>query len=165
MTVARAATLADVDEVVRLATVMFDSMGVDHREPSWRGNAHEALVRRLGDDLAVFVVDRDGGGLVASGAGTIAERLPTQPDGTRRLHPVGGHRSGRAATRLRTRGHDRAARLVRDARRDRRRAARDAGRRAALSRARLLGGQRVTVDAPRDVGPRAALIEMAARSR
>ena len=74
---ARPATTADVDEVVRLAGVMYASMGHDVTDPSWIDAAHRAFEQRLGDDLAVFVVDApDRPGLAASGAGTIATRLP-----------------------------------------------------------------------------------------
>ena len=74
---ARAATPDDIDEVVRLAGVMFTSMGLDGDDPTWTAPARDFVEARLGDDLAVFVVDRpEGGGLCASAAGTIAPRLP-----------------------------------------------------------------------------------------
>jgi GNAT superfamily N-acetyltransferase len=74
---ARAATVGDASEVVRLAAVMYGSMGIDANVPSWVEAATETFRSRLGRDLAAFVVDRpDGEGLAASCAGTIAHRLP-----------------------------------------------------------------------------------------
>ena len=73
----RAATTDDVDEVVRLAGLMYASMGHDVSDPQWIEAARAAFDERLHDDLAVFVVDHpDRAGLAASGAGTIAARLP-----------------------------------------------------------------------------------------
>jgi GNAT superfamily N-acetyltransferase len=75
--IARAATNDDVDEVVRLAAVMYATMHHDVTNPLWLAGAHDAFVDRLGADLAVFVVDApSGNGLIASGAGTISTRLP-----------------------------------------------------------------------------------------
>jgi GNAT superfamily N-acetyltransferase len=74
---ARAATIEDASEVVRLAAVMYRSMGMDANVPSWVETATETFRSRLGRDLAAFVVDRpDGEGLAASCAGTITHRLP-----------------------------------------------------------------------------------------
>jgi GNAT superfamily N-acetyltransferase len=74
---ARPATTDDVDEVVRLAGVMYASMGHDVTDPAWIAAAHDAFATRLGDDLGVFVVDAPARpGLAASGAGTISARLP-----------------------------------------------------------------------------------------
>jgi GNAT superfamily N-acetyltransferase len=74
---ARPATADDVDEVVRLAGVMYASMGHDITQPEWIAAARDAFTSRLGGDLAVFVVDApDRAGLAASGAGTISTRLP-----------------------------------------------------------------------------------------
>ena len=73
----RPATTDDVGEVVRLAGVMYASMGHDVTDPNWIAAAGDAFASRLGDDLAVFVVDApDRSGLAASGAGTISTRLP-----------------------------------------------------------------------------------------
>ena len=73
----RAATEADVDEVVRLAALMYASIGQDVTLPAWRRAAHEHFVSRIGKDLVVFVVDHpDREGLAASAAGTVATRLP-----------------------------------------------------------------------------------------
>lgn len=72
----------DVDEVVRLAGVMYQAMGAgppavaaDQWE-RWQVEATAAVHRRLGHDLVVLVRDRPGGGLVACGAGTVSTRLP-----------------------------------------------------------------------------------------
>jgi ribosomal protein S18 acetylase RimI-like enzyme len=75
---ARPATLSDAAEVVRLAGIMFASMGFDVTR-EWSYSAVEAFEKRLGGDVAVFVVDRPDGrpGLAASGAGVISARLPT----------------------------------------------------------------------------------------
>jgi GNAT superfamily N-acetyltransferase len=74
---ARVATTEDASEVVRLAAVMYGSMGIDANVPSWVETAIGTFRARLGRDLAAFVVDRpDGEGLAASCAGTIADRLP-----------------------------------------------------------------------------------------
>jgi GNAT superfamily N-acetyltransferase len=74
---ARPATLDDVAEVVRLAAVMYASMGFDTSDHRWIDLATNQFTSRLGDDLAVFVVDHpDRRGLVASAAATIATRLP-----------------------------------------------------------------------------------------
>ena len=74
---ARAATVADIPEIVRLAGVMFASMGVAGDDPGWGRAGAEIVEARLGDDLAVFVVDHpSSAGLAASAAGTIARRLP-----------------------------------------------------------------------------------------
>ncbi len=75
---ARPAALADADEILRLAGVMFASMGLDLSDRTWEDEGRRHLRERLGADVAVFVVDhpdRDGR-LVASAAGTIAARLP-----------------------------------------------------------------------------------------
>jgi ribosomal protein S18 acetylase RimI-like enzyme len=83
--VSRPATRDDIDEVVRLAGVMFESMGLDATDPGWRREGAAAVGDRLGHDLNVFVVDHptEQGRLVASGAGIILRRLPTPmgPDG------------------------------------------------------------------------------------
>jgi GNAT superfamily N-acetyltransferase len=74
---ARAATVADIPEIVRLAGVMFAAMGVEAEDPGWTLDGAEIVEDRLGDDLAVFVVDHpSGSGLAASAAGTVASRLP-----------------------------------------------------------------------------------------
>ena len=75
---ARFARREDSLEVVRLARVMFDSMGIALPDTGWEGIGKAAFERRLGADLAAFVVDDPSqkGRLIASAAGTINERLP-----------------------------------------------------------------------------------------
>lgn len=104
----RPATVDDVDEVVRLAGVMYRALGaVPPSVPveqwdRWTAAAAASVRGRLGRDLVVFVCDRPGGGLVACGAGTVSVRLPspwhpdarvgyvqwmsTDPDARRRGH-------------------------------------------------------------------------------
>jgi GNAT superfamily N-acetyltransferase len=86
----RAAGVDDLPEVVRLAELMYVSLGVGHPEPvwaAWRRVALEALRSDLGPDLAVVVVDHPDAGsagaagagpgrLVACGVATIGTRLP-----------------------------------------------------------------------------------------
>jgi GNAT superfamily N-acetyltransferase len=74
----RPATPADVDELVRLAAVMFNSMGLDASAPEWQEAGRQMTRRRLGSgDMAAFVVDSDEPGeLIAAGAVVIHERLP-----------------------------------------------------------------------------------------
>ena len=82
----RAATVDDAAEVVRLAAVMYASMGLDVSDPAWMRAAEGAFRSRLGDDLAAFVVDHPGGArLAASGAGTISRRLPSPNNPTARV--------------------------------------------------------------------------------
>lgn len=75
----RRARMDDVDEVVRLAELMYGSMGMDASGEDWRRTAIEHVRRRLGDDVAVFVIDAPTcpGRLAATGAGSIATRLPS----------------------------------------------------------------------------------------
>src|SRR5262249_29264132 len=80
---ARPATADDVSEVLRLAAVMYASMGQDPTDPRWVETATTQFISRLGDDLGVFVVDHpDHEGLAASAAVTITTRLsgPTNMD-------------------------------------------------------------------------------------
>jgi hypothetical protein len=64
-------------EIVRLAGVMYRSMGVA-ASASWRTAAVEEVRTRLGRDLAALLVDRssEGQGLCGSGCGPLARRLP-----------------------------------------------------------------------------------------
>lgn len=74
---ARPAVESDAEEVVRLAGLMYASMGL---EPGadWAAAASEAFRSRLGRDVDGFVVDHpDGTGLIASGAGVVSTRLPS----------------------------------------------------------------------------------------
>ena len=76
--VARTATLADVDELVRLRQVMFDSMGIVARDPGWVDSCRRHLHELLGTDaLHGAVVDHpDGTGAVASGLVEFHVRIP-----------------------------------------------------------------------------------------
>jgi ribosomal protein S18 acetylase RimI-like enzyme len=80
----RLATRADAAEVVRLAALMYASMGLV-TDLDWLAHAAAAFARRTGDDLVAFVVDRPEGepGLVASGVGMVSLRLPSpnNPEG------------------------------------------------------------------------------------
>lgn len=73
----RPATAADVPEVLRLAAVMYESIGQTVEEP-WFRAAGRLLERRLGEGrTAVFVIDAaETGRLASCVAATIGERLP-----------------------------------------------------------------------------------------
>jgi GNAT superfamily N-acetyltransferase len=75
----RPAQTTDVAEVIRLARVMFDSIGADSLDSTWEEQGHRQIHARLGKDLGIFVVDHpdDPRQLIASAAGTIALRLPS----------------------------------------------------------------------------------------
>jgi GNAT superfamily N-acetyltransferase len=74
----RPATDQDSGEILRLASLMYEAMGVDAGDEPWRVAAARALSQRLGHDAAVFVVDDPvaSGRLAACGAASIATRLP-----------------------------------------------------------------------------------------
>lgn len=142
MTGARAATPDDVPEVLRLAALMYESMGLDPHTPGWAAAAASALHERR-DDAAVMVVDAPdrSGRLASSGAldrGT-ATAGAVQPRRSCRLRPVGRHGSRPSSARARARRDDRLARLVRPSRRTRRRAARHRSGWGPLRRTRLHG--------------------------
>ena len=75
---ARRATAADVEELVRLAVVMFNAMGLDTGAPEWQEMGRQVTGRRLGSgDMAAWVVDGDEPGhLISAGVGMINQRLP-----------------------------------------------------------------------------------------
>ena len=75
----RPATIEDAGEVVRLAALMYEAMGLDATGTVWRRAAVTAMAGRLGEDAMVFVADDPGtpGRLAAIGAGVIATRLPS----------------------------------------------------------------------------------------
>jgi ribosomal protein S18 acetylase RimI-like enzyme len=81
---ARLATRGDATEVVRLAALMYASMGLV-TDQDWSAHAAATFARRAGDDLVAFVVDRPEGepGLAASGVGMVSPRLPSpnNPEG------------------------------------------------------------------------------------
>jgi GNAT superfamily N-acetyltransferase len=82
--VARLATAGDAPEVVRLACVMFRSMGVADPGDEWRDAAVQHFAARVTGDAIGAVVDHPAmrGRVVASGAVTISTRLPTPPNPT-----------------------------------------------------------------------------------
>jgi len=82
----RLATADDAAEVVRLAAMLFASMGlaVSPTGPGaggsdWQEAGRRHVGERAGKDVAAFVVDHPDqpGRLVASAAGSISRRLPT----------------------------------------------------------------------------------------
>jgi GNAT superfamily N-acetyltransferase len=77
---ARRATLADVDELLRLANVMLDAVGMGSDDPAWETDARLRLHTGFADDsVAAFVVDHPtiGHRCVASAAVSLQLRLPT----------------------------------------------------------------------------------------
>jgi GNAT superfamily N-acetyltransferase len=74
----RPATVGDTAEVVRLAALMYETLGMGTDDRQWRQTAAHHLATRLGHDAAVFVVDdpSNPGQLAAIGAATITRRLP-----------------------------------------------------------------------------------------
>jgi GNAT superfamily N-acetyltransferase len=75
----RVATTADTSELLRLAAMMYESMGLDATGTDWRESANELLAERLGgDEVVVFVVDDPAGSrtLAACGGAAIIQRLP-----------------------------------------------------------------------------------------
>ncbi|WP_030144400.1 GNAT family N-acetyltransferase [Glycomyces sp. NRRL B-16210] len=93
---ARHAEFDDIDDIVRLREVMYESWRdasgaawTGSGDPAWKADAAEALRLRLGEDkptMAVTVVDApDGsGGLAACATGVISERLPSPGNRTGR---------------------------------------------------------------------------------
>src|SRR5579863_532324 len=75
---ARAARIFDASEIVRLAGIMFQSMGLDPDQDHWPAVAEQVVRDRLGTDMMAFVVDdpQIPGRLACSAAGTIHRRLP-----------------------------------------------------------------------------------------
>lgn len=88
MSIARRAVPGDAGELIRLRTVMLDSLrGAPHPDTGWQPAAAASLRDRLADPaggLAAFVVERPGGGLAACAVGTIERRLggPDDPEGS-----------------------------------------------------------------------------------
>lgn len=74
----RRAEPSDADEVVRLVSLMYETMGVDTSTSRWRSAAMRALRDETRNDLAVLVVDDPTGmgRLAATGAAIVATRLP-----------------------------------------------------------------------------------------
>jgi GNAT superfamily N-acetyltransferase len=76
MTIVRLAAPHEGADVVRLASIMYEAMGLDVAQPEWRAEAERMVRVRNGTvDCAVFVVEENGR-LVACGAVTVATRLP-----------------------------------------------------------------------------------------
>ncbi|WP_317494241.1 GNAT family N-acetyltransferase [Haloechinothrix sp. LS1_15] len=76
---ARHARPEETDEVIRLAALMYESIGLDPSSPHWREAARAALSGRHTRDATAVVVDHpaDAGRLVASGAAVITTRMPS----------------------------------------------------------------------------------------
>jgi ribosomal protein S18 acetylase RimI-like enzyme len=77
---ARRATTDDIDELIRLASVMLAAMGHDPSPEDWRRAARELLPGEFdAGTKAAFVVDHPDGGerLIASAAGSITQWFPT----------------------------------------------------------------------------------------
>jgi GNAT superfamily N-acetyltransferase len=75
----RLAHTGDAPEVVRLAALMYTSMGLDATGLDWRENAMKVMAERLGgDEVAVFVIDdpENAGALAACGGVAVIQRLP-----------------------------------------------------------------------------------------
>lgn len=73
------AGLADIDELVRLAGVMFDDVGLDGSDRDWTAAARHMLQQRLGRDVRGVVARPDGdqsAPLVAQVLGVTVSRLP-----------------------------------------------------------------------------------------
>ena len=77
---ARLATIADVDELVRLRSVMFEAMGVAWTDPLWESNAAAHFRRVLvSGAAAAAVIDEPsgaGGRLAACGVLAFEQRIP-----------------------------------------------------------------------------------------
>jgi GNAT superfamily N-acetyltransferase len=86
MSPARRATADDADEVVRLACVMFVSMGMPEPDDGWRADARAQFANRLPTDVVAAVVDdpTKPGRLAASAVVTVSTRLPTPTNPTGR---------------------------------------------------------------------------------
>ena len=83
---ARPAEVGDAAEIVRLACVMFISMGMPRPDEPWRRAASVHIARRLGVDAIGAVVDHptEPNHLIASAVATISTRLPTPTNPTGR---------------------------------------------------------------------------------
>src|SRR5579859_5053888 len=106
---ARPAVANDAGEIVRLARLMFESMGIDLSDATWEEEGRRQVRERIGGDVAVFVVDDPirPGRLVASAAGVITRRLPTPSNehGLVGYRPVGLHGPRSSSPRACSPGH------------------------------------------------------------
>jgi len=82
----RLARPADAPEIVRLRGLMFESMGQDASDPTWRTNcrAHLAAELDAGRMMGVVVDAPEGTGLAACGVAEVSVRVPSPrlPDGS-----------------------------------------------------------------------------------
>ena len=77
LVVVRRGTPADVAALVDLRAEMFEAMGVDASDESWRRAACEWFEMRLDDpDFGIFVVE-EGGAVMASAVGAIRDAAPS----------------------------------------------------------------------------------------
>ena len=79
----RPATIADTEELLRIATVMFASVGLDPTDRGWEQPARDRLREGFADGtVAAFVVNHptDPGRCVAAAAVSLQTRLPTPPN-------------------------------------------------------------------------------------
>jgi len=75
----RFATPQDSPELIRLATTMYESMGLDASGRAWRERSTKLLAARLGgDELVMFAIDdpERPGALAACGGAAIIQRVP-----------------------------------------------------------------------------------------
>jgi len=75
----RLATPSDTPELLRLAAMMYESMGLDTSDSAWRENSSALLAARLGGDkLVMFAVDDPNRPerLAACGGAAIIQRVP-----------------------------------------------------------------------------------------
>ena len=72
----------DAAEVVRLAGLMSESMGIDPSHGSWAKRGENAVKNHVAAEVAVFVIDHPDldGRFAACAAAVMAERLPTPAD-------------------------------------------------------------------------------------
>lgn len=90
---ARAAVAADMPEILRLVAQVYWDMHALYGGPEpetnreWERRVRASVARRLGDDVAIFVVDGVGGKLGSVAVGRISESLPSP----RRSHSLEGY--------------------------------------------------------------------------
>lgn len=75
----REATTADTGELIRLAGVMLDDVGMDGADPRWRTASEVMLTARLGVDVRGVVAEAaeaEGPGIIGQAMGITVQRLP-----------------------------------------------------------------------------------------